>query len=208
MKRSIAYLFVLGMTVWPAAALAQSPGASAYFSFGTMQFAASESFDLITGSSTKSGFGVGGTFSRLWRGLFADASFWQHKPEGERVFVDGGATYQLGIPVRVTFRPIDVVGGWKYEINAVQPYVGGGLTFMSYKEESDFATSSDDVDERKTGAVILVGVDVPLGGLVRLGGEYRYRSVSGVLGEGGVSATLGEDQLGGSTFAFRASVGR
>jgi len=79
---------------------------------------------------------------------------------------------------------------------------------MSYKEESDFAIGSDDVDERKTGAVFLAGVDVPLGRFVRVGGEYRYRTVSGVLGEGGVSAILGEDQLGGSVFAFRASVGR
>jgi opacity protein-like surface antigen len=209
MKRLVTCLFALSITVWPSAfASAQSVGAYGYVTFASMRFAASDSFELVTGSSSQAGFGVGGTFSRLWRGVFADVSFWQHKPEGQRVFVDGDTTYQLGIPVRITFQPIDLVGGWKLEANSLQPYVGGGVTFMSCKEESDFAIASDNVDERKTGAVLLVGVDVPLGRYIRVGGEYRYRAVSGVLGEGGVSSILGEDQLGGSSFAFRASVGR
>jgi Outer membrane protein beta-barrel domain len=173
-----------------------------------MRFAASDSFELITESSSQFGFGVGGTVSRLWRGVFADVSFWQHKPEGERFFVDGGSNYPLGIPVRITFQPIDLVGGWRFELGGVNPYAGGGVTFMSYKEESDFATGSDDVDERKTGGLLLVGADIPLGEFIRLGGEFRYRTVTGVLGEGGVSAVFEEDQLGGSSYAFRVSVGR
>jgi hypothetical protein len=79
---------------------------------------------------------------------------------------------------------------------------------MSYKEESDFAAAGDDVDEQKTGGVVLAGVDFPLGHLIRLGGEFRYRAVAGVLGAGGVSQLLGEDKLGGSAFAFRATLGR
>jgi opacity protein-like surface antigen len=202
-------LFALSLAAWrPAPAVAQSVGVSGYVSLGTMRFAAHDSFDLITGSSGKTGFGVGGTFTHLWRGVFADVSFWQHKPAGERVFVDGGTTYPLGIPIRITFRPIDLVGGWKIDGKSIQPYFGGGVTLMSYKEESDFAITSDEVDEHKTGGLVLAGVDVPLGRFVRVGGEYRYRTVTGVLGEGGVSAILGEDQLGGSSFAFRASVGR
>ena len=209
MKRLVTCVFVLAAAAWPSgSASAQSVGASGYVSFGAMRFAASESFEIVTGSASKSGFGVGGTLTRLWRGVFADVSFWQHKPEGERVFVDGGTSFPLGIPVTITLRPVDVIGGWKFETGAVHPYVGGGVTFMSYEEKSDFSTAADDVSERKTGGVVLAGVDVPLGRLVRVGGEFRYRAVSGVLGEGGVSDVLGEDQLGGAVFAVRASVGR
>jgi opacity protein-like surface antigen len=208
MRYLITCLWVLSIAAWPSVASAQSVGVSGYVSIGTMQFAAGDSFDLVTGSSSKSGFGVGGTVSRLWRGVLADISFWQHKPEGERVFVDAGTTYHLGIPIRITFRPIDVVGGWKFEMVHAQPYFGGGVTFMSYKEESDFAAAGDDVDEQKTGGVVLAGVDIPLGHLIRLGGEFRYRAVKGVLGAGGVSQLLDDDKLGGSAFAFRATLGR
>ena len=223
MKRLVSCVFVLGLVAGVSPAIAQSTakapprpssppaqtiGVYGYASFGSMRFAASDSFELVTGSSSQAGFGIGGGVTRLWGGLFADVSFWQHKPEGQRVFVNNGTTYPLGIPVRITFQPIDFVGGWKIEAKSIQPYVGGGVTFMSYKEESDFAVGSDNVDEQKTGGVFLAGVDIPLGRYLRVGGEYRYRAVTGVLGEGGVSAVLGEDQLGGSTFAVRASVGR
>jgi len=120
MRRVLSCLFVLGITGWVAPASAQSIGASGYVSLGSMRFAASDSFELVTGSSSRSGWGVGGTVS-LWRGVFADVSFWQHKPEGERVFVDGGNTYQLGIPVRITFQPIDLIGGWRLAGKHVQP---------------------------------------------------------------------------------------
>lgn len=222
MRHVVAFVFVLSLAAMSTPASAQSTakpaprrppapqpvGVYGYFSFGSMRFAASDTFELVTGSSSQAGFGIGGGVTRLWRGVFADVSFWQHKPEGERVFVDNGTTYPLGIPVRITLRPIDLIGGWRIEAKSIQPYVGGGVTFMSYKEESDFSVSSDNVDEQKTGGVFLAGVDVPLGRYLRVGGEYRYRAVTGVLGEGGVSAVLGEDQLGGSTFAVRASVGR
>lgn len=225
MRRLVPWLFVLSLTVWPSGRLsaqsvkpsgprsvkasgAQSVGASGYVSFGVMRFAATESFDLVTGSSSTSGFAFGAIVSRVWHGVFADVSFWRHKSEGERFFVDGGSTYPLGIPVSITFQPIDLAGGWKFELGAVHPYIGGGVTFMSYKEESDFATGSDDVDERKTGGLLLIAADIPLGQFLRLGGEFRYRAVTGVLGESGVSAIFGEDRLGGSSYAFRVSVGR
>jgi hypothetical protein len=80
--------------------------------------------------------------------------------------------------------------------------------FFQYREDSDFATAGDDVNERKTGVVALAGADVRVLRLVSVGGEFRYRAVDGVLGVGGVSQIFGDDQLGGLSLAARFSVGR
>lgn len=205
--RLIALLAVAGLTGASAGASAQTIRASVYATFGTTQFAAHESLELVTGSGSKSGFGVGGSVT-FWRSLFVDAAFSQQKLDGERVFIDGGTTYPLGIPLQITTRPIDIAGGWRILDGVVQPYAGGGVTVVSYKEESDFAKASENVSEQKVGGLFLAGVDVRVARIVKVGAEFRYRAVSGVLGEGGVSQLLGDDQLGGRSFAVRASVGR
>jgi hypothetical protein len=193
---------------WHAPASAQDVTPSVYVTWGMTQFAASETFDAVTGSSGKSGFGIGGSVQRLWRDLFVDVAFSQQELDGERVFIHEGKTFRLGIPTEITFRPIDVVGGWRFRAGRTSPYAGGGLTWMSYREQSAFAAAGDDVDEGKAGGVILAGVDVDVVRLLRVGGEVRYRAVNGVLGGGGVSQVFGEDDLGGVAFAVRVSVGR
>jgi hypothetical protein len=144
----------------------------------------------------------------LWKGLFADVAVSQQKMTGERVFLNGGTTYRLGIPLRITLRPIDLAAGWRVVRGRVSPYVGGGVSLVSYRERDDFAQGDDEVNERATGGVILGGADVSILRWVYVGGEVRYRIISGVLGNAGVSQSLGEDQLGGVSVAFRLSVGR
>jgi len=198
-------LFVLAGGV--VGASAQSVGGALYVTYGTTRFAARESFEAVTEASSKTGIGIGGTVTGLWRGVFVDAGFSQQKVLGQRVFVDQGTVYSLGIPVRITLRPVDVAAGWRLQAGRVSPYVGAGLAYLSYKEESDFSVSGDDVDERKTGPLVLLGVDVRLVRLLKIGGELRYRAIQGVLGVGGASQAFGEDQAGGMAFAARVSVG-
>jgi hypothetical protein len=193
---------------WHAPASAQDVTPSVYVTYGSTQFAAADTLDAVTGSSGASGFGVGGSVQRLWRDLFVDVAFSQQKIDGERVFVHEGETFRLGIPIEIRFRPLDVVGGWRFRAGRLSPYAGGGLTWMSYRERSAFAAAGDDVDEGKAGGVILGGVDVDVLRLLRVGGELRYRTVNGVLGRGGASDLFGEDDLGGVAFAVRVSVGR
>jgi opacity protein-like surface antigen len=138
-----------------------------------------------------------------------DVAFTQYKLDAQRVFIDQGTVFPLGIPVRITMRPFDLVGGWRHRSrNRVSPYGGAGIVFFQYREDSDFAIAGDDVSERKTGVVALAGADVRVVRLVSVGGEFRYRAVDGVLGLGGVSQVFGDDQLGGFSFAARFSVGR
>jgi hypothetical protein len=189
-------------------ASAQAIGASVYATYSTTSLTASNTFEAAAGTSRKSAPGIGGTVTGLWRGAFVDVAFTQYKLDAQRLFIDQGTVYPLGIPVRITMRPFDVIGGWRYGSRGrVSPYGGAGLVFFQYREDSDFAAAGDDVNERKTGVVALAGGDVRVLRLVSVGGEFRYRTVDGVLGLGGVSQIFGDDQLGGLSFAARFSVG-
>lgn len=200
-------LLALATLVSPSVAVAQV-GASGYFTGGVVMLSAKDSFDAVAGSSRVGSWGGGAMVTGLWRGVFADVGVTRQKAEGERVFVSNGSVFRLGIPWRASFVPVDLVGGWRMAGGGFAPYVGAGATIMKYTERSDFAQAGDNVDERKTGLVILAGVDVPIGTWLRVGGELRYRRVRGVLGTAGASRAFNEDELGGVSTAVRVSVGR
>jgi opacity protein-like surface antigen len=192
-------------------ALAQSGvGGRGYVTYGTTVLDARDSFGAVVGRSTKSGIGGGGTVTGLWRGVFIDVAVSQQRLEGERVFVDGGTVYQLGIPLTVSLRPIDLAAGWRFTLGRgrVSPYAGAGISVISYEETSAFAQAADDVSEQKTGTLVLGGLDVAVWRWIHVGGDLRYRAVTGVLGLGGVSQLFDEDQLGGFSAGVCVSVGR
>jgi hypothetical protein len=191
-----------------APAAAQPLSVRGYVTYGSTVFASSESFEAITGETSKAGIGGGATVIGLWRGLFADVGVSQQELDGQRVFIDAGVVYPLGIPVTITMRPVDIAGGWRFFYGRLSPYAGAGVSLLSYEETADFAESGDNVSESKTGALFLAGVDVAVIRWLHAGAEFRYRAVKGVLGDGGVSDIYGDDQLGGYAFAVRISVGR
>jgi opacity protein-like surface antigen len=185
-----------------------SIGLRGYVTYGSTTFSATESFEAITGESRKAGVGGGAVVTGLWRGLFVDAGVTQQTLSGERVFVDAGTVYRLGIPVSIKMRPVDLAAGWRLSYGRLSPYAGAGATFLSYEETAEFAEPGDNVSESKTGALFLTGLDVSVNRWLHVGAEFRYRSVSGVLGDGGVSEVFNEDQLGGYAFALRVSLGK
>jgi opacity protein-like surface antigen len=199
--------------------LATATGASAqsslaprgYVTYGSTSFDSEQSFEAVTGETSKTGVGFGGALNGIWRGVFVDVGFSQQKLDGERVFLDGTTVYKLGVPVEIEMRPIDLAAGWRFRFRnmpRISPYAGAGASFISYKETSDFASPGENVDDSKSGGLFLAGVDVAVLRWVHAGAEYRYRSVKGVLGTGGVSDAFNENQLGGYAFALRVSVGR
>ena len=131
--------------------------------------------------------------------------------DGERAFVFNDEVFQLGIPLKITMTPIDVVGGWRIGVGGRHPYatyLGAGVTSVTYKETADFAGAGDDVDERRTGFVALLGVEVSVSKWIHVRGEGRYRRVTDILGVGGVSAAFEEDQLGGFGGGVKFVIGR
>lgn len=183
-------------------------GGRGYVTYGTTLFTAADSFKAVDGKERQNGRGGGGTVTGLWRGVFVDVAFSQQRFDGQRVFVDSGTRYPLGIPLTIKLRPIDVATGWRFAAGRVSPYAGGGVTFISYKESGAFAQAGDDVSEQKAGALVLGGLDVAIVKWAHVGADLRYRMVTGVLGVGGVSAMFGDDQLGGFSTAMRVSIGR
>lgn len=194
----------------PVSAAAQARvGVRGYGSFGTTTLAAADTFDAVADTTSASVYGGGAQVTDIWRGVFADVGVSQLSLDGERVFIgDDGTVFELGIPLEVTMRPIDVAAGWRFGFGRVAPYVGAGVTYLSYEETSDFAEAGEDVDESGTGALVLGGVDVRVWRWIHAGGEVRYRRVAGILGEGGVSSHFGEDDAGGISAAVRISIGR
>jgi hypothetical protein len=205
-RRGAALLLVLA--AWPSAAGAQTLGGGAYVSFGQMHFGATQTFDAVFGTTHARNVLVGGTVTGIWRQVFADISISQVTLDGQRIFVDEGQqVFPLGITTTVKVRPFDVIGGWRFDAGRIFPYVGGGITVMSYSESDEFADSGDEVRETGVGAALLGGVDVAIARFIRVGGEVRYRSVRGILGAGGASEAFDEDQLGGVAFGIRVGVG-
>src|SRR5690349_9813871 len=96
-------------------------GGRGYVTFGSTSFAAADTFKAIGGSGTQSGFGGGGNVTGFWRGLFADIGVSQQQIKGERVFMNGGTVYRLGIPLTITVRPVDVAGGWRFVTGRMSP---------------------------------------------------------------------------------------
>lgn len=208
MMRRLSFVAVALAVLQASPAWAQSTvGGRAYVTFGATSETASETFDAVAGTSRANGIGGGGTITGLWRGLFVDVGVSRQRFSGERVFVSNGAVFPLGIPLEITVRPIDIATGWRFASGRASPYVGGGATFLTYEETSDFAQPGEDVSEQKTGLVLLAGLDVAIQRWLHAGAELRYRSVTGLLGSSGVSEAFGEDDLGGTAIAVRISVG-
>jgi hypothetical protein len=195
-------------------------------SFGLTSLASTQGADVIAGRHSKTTLGFGAEVGNLWRGLFAGVTYAPLSLDGQRVFIDEGTVYPLGIPVTIEMNSLDIVGGWRFipksawtapvksgqtvqrKAPRLVPFVGGGVSLVYYKETGAYAASGEDVSGSASGFVLLGGVDYAVGRWLRVGGEFRYRAVNGVLGAGGASQVYGEHSLGGYAFAARVSIGR
>ena len=88
------------------------------------------------------------------------------------------------------------------------PYVGGGFSSYKYSETSEGDDSSENLDERFNGFHLLGGGEYRVMRWLRIGGEIVWSSVPDALGSGGVSAAFNEDNLGGTGFRVKVTVGR
>jgi hypothetical protein len=183
-------------------------GVRVFFLLDRVAMNASDSFDAALGSSSLNGFGGGADVTRLWKGLFVRAAFSRLSAEGERVVVVDGEAIPLGIPLEVTMTPFEFGGGWRHPLDPsrrTEAYGGAGLLRLSYKETSQGADASENIDESFTGTVLFGGVDFDLSKGFMVGVEAQYRSVPDAIGEGGLSREFEETNLGG--FAIRFVVG-
>jgi opacity protein-like surface antigen len=179
--------------------------------FGVASYAllrAHDSFEAVFGSAWQPFYGGGGQVVIRDR-FFVDASFEQFKKTGQRVIVSNGEVFPLGIDDEVTVNPFTVSGGYRFRTNRnMVSYVGGGIGTYRYRETSDFADPSENVDERHTGYHALGGVEYAVARWTFVAFEVRYASVPDALGPPGVSGEFDESNLGGFSLGLRVLVGR
>ena len=172
-------------------------------------FAASTTFEATVGSAVAPLWGAGVDVV-VRRRFFVDVSISHLSRNGERVFVNNGEVFHLGIPLTVSSTPIEVTGGYRFHLrrSRVIPYAGVGVGSYSYRETSDFSASGEDVDVRHAGFIALGGAEFRLSRWIAVTGDAEYTSVSGILGQGGLSKDLNEDNFGGVAARVRVIIGR
>ncbi len=205
-------LLLLSCLALASPAAAQDPPALSFrpFVMGTAQtFTASDTFDAVF-ETTRGTFFGGGVQVVIADRFVIEAGASRFEQEGERVFrSDAGSIFRLGIPLTATIVPFELTGGYRFPISErVRPYVAAGFGSYSYKETSDFADDSENVDVRKSGFVLNGGAEVRLHRWMAVAADVQYSRVKGILGEGGISEQVGEDDLGGVAFRFKFIVGR
>lgn len=178
---------------------------------GNMTFTAKESFDAILGAHSGPIYGGGAHIGLPWGGLFAEVGAWRYQDSGERVFVYNGTTIPLGIHTDVKLTPIELSAGWRFRFRKapkIFPYLAGGYTSMRYQETSDFADKSENVDDNFGGYHLYGGAEYKITKWFGVAGELAWTTIPNSIGEGGVSQSFNEDNLGGTSFRFKITVGR
>jgi hypothetical protein len=177
----------------------------AYGQFDWMAMSASQSFDAVLGSSTLAGFGVGGEYLDIWKGLFFRGAYGRRGGTGTRVFVFEGEVVDLGIPQEVRIRDLTFGGGWRHGVHPrVVAYGGAGFVRVSHTEISSIFVTEE--SNSFWGQTFFGGAELALGQWFFTGAEVEWRTVAGALGEfQSASMAFGETNLGGT--ALRVLVG-
>ncbi len=171
-------------------------------------FAAKQSFTAVFGKATGSLIGGGGQVV-FRNGVYVEVGASRFQETGQRVFVFNGKSFGLGIPLTARLVPIEVTAGYRYHLSPkVIVYGGGGVGSTSYKETSQFATSSENVDTRHTSYQVKGGGEYRLARWFGVAGEVEYTRVPGIFGSSGVSKDYGENNLGGTSLHVKVIVGR
>jgi len=183
----------------------QPLGFRAFLIYGRDLLAARKTFDSVLGTSRVNGLGGGAELLNIWHGAFlrVDGSSWSRT--GARVDASGTS---LGISTTVKLTPIEIGGGWRMSpggpraSSGVAFYVGGGVVRMRFRQTSDFATDTDNVDQTTNGYTVFAGLELRVLSSVIVGAEGGYRSVPNAIGSGGVSQIYKENNLGGGVLRF------
>jgi opacity protein-like surface antigen len=208
-KHTLALFSCLALAA-PAFAQDPPPYSVRPFVMGAAQkFTAGESFDAVFDTRRGSFFG-GGVQVVLADQFVIEVGASRFEKTGERVFrTDDGSIFGLGIPLTATITPLEFTGGYRFRFwERVRPYVAAGIGTYSYKETSDFADETEIVDTRETGFVVNGGAEVRLHRWFAAAADVQYSHIGSVLGAGGLSQRVGEDDLGGVAVRFKFIVGR
>ena len=177
--------------------------------FADEHFAASGTFDAIFQSDVAPFWG-GGVDVVIHKHFFVDFAVSHMSRDGQRAFVNNGDVFRLQIPLHLESTPIEITGGYRFIFgrSRVIPYAGGGFGSYSFQETSGFDTAAESVDVRHSGFVVTGGAEVRVTRWIGVTGDVQYTHVPGILGSGGISKDLGENDFGGVAGRIRVVIGR
>lgn len=178
---------------------------------GRMDLSSANSFDAIVGKHAGPIVGGGAHVGLPWGGLFAEVGAWRFHQDGERVFINNGTRFPLGIHEDITLTPIEISAGWRVRFRRLPkliPYAAVGLTSMRFQETSDVSAAGEDVDENFGGYHLNVGAEYKIMRWLGVAGEAQWSTVPDAIGAGGVSETFQENELGGKAVRLKITIGR
>jgi hypothetical protein len=179
------------------------------FGFGQAGYGAwlaKDTFAAVLGSSNSPMFG-GGVQARSGS-LFIEVAAERFEKTGQRVFVNDGAVFKLGIADTVRVVPAFVTVGYRQQSRRLTGYGGAGIGRYAYKETSDFADPSENLDEHFRSYHVLAGLEVTSLQWLRTAVEVQYTTVPNALGTSGASAAFNEHNLGGIQLRLKILAGR
>jgi opacity protein-like surface antigen len=188
---------------------ARRPGSDpwkGFVQFGYGRFTAERTFDAVLGSSLGPWFGGGVRYGRR-TGIFIDGSVEHFRSTGERVFVDDGTVFSLGVEDTVYITPLMASGGYRLGIGRAVAYGGAGVGAYLFRETSAFADDDENVSQTNAAYRGLAGIEWPFSPRYALDVEVQYTSVPDAL-SGGAAAALQESNLGGIHLVARIVFGR
>jgi hypothetical protein len=174
---------------------------------GLTSWLAHQTFGAVLGHSFGPVFG-GGVDVNIRGRIFVQGSVERFEENGQRVFVSNGQVFRLGIADTVRVIPVSATAGYRRDMRNGAWYVGAGAGTYLYKETSDFADPSENLDQRFTSYHALAGVEFGSPGPLRTAFEVQFTSVPNALGFSGASAAFGEQNLGGVQVRLKVLAGR
>lgn len=174
------------------------------------QFSAQTTFGAVFGRAAQPFWGGGAELVFRDR-IYVDVGLSRFQKTGQRAFRSNGKNYQLNIPLTATVTPVEVSGGYRFRLGRHQtviPFVGVGVGSYAYKETSGFSDSTENVDTRHVGELVVGGVEFRVYRWIGLAVDAQYTDVPGILGTGGLSKDANENDLGGVAARFKVIVGR
>ena len=191
----------------PTARAAARPAWRVFGEAGYGRFTAAQTFDAVLGAPGGPWFG-GGVMRQQASGLFVQAEAQHFGATGERVFVNNGTVYPLGLSDTVSITPIvGVVGLRKAYGRRLALYAGAGAGVYLLRETSEFSDPADDVKQTNAAYRGIVGLEWPLARSLAAAVEFTYTAVPDSL-TGGVADALDEHDLGGAQVQVKILFGR
>jgi hypothetical protein len=179
------------------------------FGFGNVgyqRWLAKNAFDAVFGNPTTPMLG-GGIQVRVSH-VFVEVAAERFEKTGQRVFVNNGDVFKLGIADTVRIVPVFVTAGYRQTSGRATAYAGAGAGRYTYRETSDFADPDENVDVHFKSYQVLAGIEFAALQWLRPAVEVQYTTVPNALGTSGAAAAFNEHNLGGSQIRLKILVGR